>query len=1036
MSVLQLEKEFVNPSVAFRSKPFWAWNDKLEESELRRQIRIFREMGFGGFFMHSRIGLKTPYLSKEWFDLIRACIDEAKKNGTESWLYDEDRWPSGAAGGLITKDPKYRSQLLLLTRHNLPERFIWPEEENKAYIYGATFEDEKITWFKKLDQAADIAILPQGAEVLEFSIETHFEIPWYNNQTYLDTMNKEAVAKFIEVTHEAYRREVGEEFGKQIPGIFTDEPNRGPFFRNFEGNRLGIPWTAELPAKFEELYGSDIIQHVPEIVFDLVDKPDNPTRYRYFCTTTRLFVESFAKQIGDWCEKNNLLATGHVLEEHPISNTTSIVGAAMQFYPYVQAPGIDILTQSLIEYITAKQCVSVARQTGRKWVLSELYGCTGWETTFETYKHIGDWQAAMGITLRCPHLSWYSMAGESKRDYPASIHYHSPWWKQYKAVEDYFARLAVLLSDGKPICDLAVIHPIESYYVLFDMNWMINPKIKEMDKQYEALVDGLLAEHLDFDFADEQLMLDFKAQVGNDSTGAYLQIGQMKYRAVLVPQLVTIRSTTLETLKAFAQAGGKVVFAGQAPDLVDAQVSEEAKNFAGDKIVAPDSRAIADALGNEVRRLNIQNAQGEILPIRYQLRQIGEDWLLFMVNTDRQNSYRQINVKINLDLPKGGQIQVWDAVSGNRYKLPGELTYKSATFKIDLTASGSCLIVITPQAQDLPVWGSCKSTGQEIVLAEESWNYLLDDHNSIVLERADATMVAEGKRKFTKSKMETIQLDRAIREHLGLEPRGGNMTQPWAAEDQPLGPTAQLSLTYRFNVKALPTTPILLGIEEPRRWKIRINDQLISSDITTGWWVDPAIKTIPIDPVVFQRGKNFLTLEGTFDRKANLELIYLLGQFGSETDGKNVAMTKLPGKLKLGSWLEQGLAFYAGNVTYRTTLELTPEAGKAYLLKFPKFEGSAIEVTINGQKPQVTGWPDYQVDCTSSLTEGKNTIDIKVLGSRRNSFGPFHLTTDNPTGVGPNSYIQNPEALNEWQEEMRLKNYGLYEAPVLTVCEG
>jgi hypothetical protein len=97
MSVSQLEKEFVNPSAPFRSKPFWAWNDKLEEPELRRQIRLFREMGFGGFFMHSRVGLKTPYLSKEWFDLVRSCIDEAKKTGLLEQFATQNPKHEGAA---------------------------------------------------------------------------------------------------------------------------------------------------------------------------------------------------------------------------------------------------------------------------------------------------------------------------------------------------------------------------------------------------------------------------------------------------------------------------------------------------------------------------------------------------------------------------------------------------------------------------------------------------------------------------------------------------------------------------------------------------------------------------------------------------------------------------------------------------------------------------------------------------------------------------------------------------------------------------
>ncbi|HPS03149.1 MAG TPA: hypothetical protein PLA90_16535, partial [Candidatus Sumerlaeota bacterium] len=91
-----LVKTFEHPGAEFRGKPFWSWNGELEKGELIRQIGVIKEMGFGGFFMHSRTGLATEYLGDQWFDLINACADEAKKQGLEAWLYDEDRWPSGS----------------------------------------------------------------------------------------------------------------------------------------------------------------------------------------------------------------------------------------------------------------------------------------------------------------------------------------------------------------------------------------------------------------------------------------------------------------------------------------------------------------------------------------------------------------------------------------------------------------------------------------------------------------------------------------------------------------------------------------------------------------------------------------------------------------------------------------------------------------------------------------------------------------------------------------------------------------------------
>ena len=53
--------------------------------------------------MHVRTGLDTPYLSPEFLEDIRFCVEKAKEKHMLAWLYDEDRWPSGAAGGFVTK---------------------------------------------------------------------------------------------------------------------------------------------------------------------------------------------------------------------------------------------------------------------------------------------------------------------------------------------------------------------------------------------------------------------------------------------------------------------------------------------------------------------------------------------------------------------------------------------------------------------------------------------------------------------------------------------------------------------------------------------------------------------------------------------------------------------------------------------------------------------------------------------------------------------------------------------------------------------
>ena len=98
------EADWLDPPSILRGAPFWAWNSRLEPQRLCRQIEQMRSGGMGGFFMHSRYGLKTPSLSRQWFECVSACVDKARALNMTAYLYDEDRWPSGAAGGLVTRD--------------------------------------------------------------------------------------------------------------------------------------------------------------------------------------------------------------------------------------------------------------------------------------------------------------------------------------------------------------------------------------------------------------------------------------------------------------------------------------------------------------------------------------------------------------------------------------------------------------------------------------------------------------------------------------------------------------------------------------------------------------------------------------------------------------------------------------------------------------------------------------------------------------------------------------------------------------------
>ncbi|RMD74603.1 MAG: hypothetical protein D6820_16420, partial [Lentisphaerae bacterium] len=346
-------EQFREPPAEYRGKPFWAWNGKLDPAELRRQIRIMKKMGLGGFFMHSRVGLATEYLSDAWFACVQACIDEAKKQEMEAWLYDEDRWPSGAAGGLVTRDSRWRIRTLNLEELERVEALSEYEEDEVLGVWLATFCAEGQIRTVIPFSGADEVELAENQRLLLFRVYVHPTSDWYNGQSYLDTLNPEAVQRFIEVTHEAYRRRCGDAFGKTIPGIFTDEPN----WSHGASRSYAGPWTGRLPEVFKQRYGYDLLPLLPHIAYD-IDERSPQVRWHYYDCATWLFCDSFARQIGEWCERNNQLFTGHVLAEETLSSQTRVVGSAMRFYEHMQAPGMDLLTEYSREFHTAKQVSS------------------------------------------------------------------------------------------------------------------------------------------------------------------------------------------------------------------------------------------------------------------------------------------------------------------------------------------------------------------------------------------------------------------------------------------------------------------------------------------------------------------------------------------------------------------------------------------------------------------------------------------------------------------------------------------------------
>ena len=1040
-----LISQFKNPSSLFRGKPFWAWNGKLNEPELRRQIRIMHRMGLGGFFMHSRVGLATEYLSDEFLQLVEACCDEAKKLDMQAWLYDEDRWPSGAAGGLVTKDPRYRQRRLQMDVLT-PQQFQW--NDDLLRVFTARLEDHNAYDVAPLEKNRVPLGLPDDHNVITFRVITVKPSPWFNDRTYLDTLSHEAVQRFIEVTHEQYKQKIGACFGNVVPGIFTDEPNHGStcdqeLVTNPENEVIGlasswIPWTESLPQTFKQRYGYDLLDHLPAVFFDIEALPVQQPRHHYHDCKTFLFVDAFARQIGSWCQANNLMFTGHVLMESPLSIQTSLVGAAMRFYEHMQAPGIDILTENHAvtkphkEYDTAKQCSSVQHQTGRKWMLSELYGCTGWDFPFEGHKAVGDWQTALGVNLRCQHLSWYTMQSQAKRDYPASIFYQSPWWDQYRTVEDYFARLGAVMSRGAAVRNLLVVHPIESSWQVCKFNWSagqdpnaIHPPL-EFDDTLANLRDWLLEAHIDFDYGDEE-MLARLASVRPTNAGPQLVVGQAIYNTMLFPALLTVRSSTLELARKFREAGGKVIFAGPPPDFVDALPAKAAQTLARQCTRARFRRTEVVRAAETAREISLCNTAGKEIPdILYLLHAEGENHYLFLCNTNRQKAHPDVTLRIKspTDAPAP---QEWDPATSEIYAADCQRDGQQLLIKTNFPPSGSRLFVFPEKPADKqlshrPSFGPARAQNK----LTGRWQFSLSEPNVLVLDNARFRIAADG----WQQSAEVLRIDHAIRDCLGITQRGGSMVQPWAQQRDTQQKTTPVEMGFEFKVAHLPQGPVELAIERPSRFQISINGHKVSSAPDNGWWTDKSLRRLPVDAALLHKGRNELHLSLEYNADDGIEAVFLLGDFGVELDENRPIIVAMPRTLRATDWIGQGLPFYSGTVTYCRTVTCAAESGERVMLELPKWAGACVRVSVDGQPIKTLGWPPYRVDLTDAITTESFELGIEVYSHRHNSFGPLHLACGGrrPGWVGPAEFITTDDL---WQDNYDLTPCGLLTPPIL-----
>lgn len=1008
------EALFKNPTSEYRGTPFWALNSHLTTEELCRQIDVFKEMGLGGFHLHVRTGLENEYLSEEYMSLMKDCVDKAKNEEMLAWLYDEDRWPSGAAGGLVTKDEKYRGRCLLFTPFKKAEVFTINDSRAEGGRTGngkllACYDivldkDGYLESYKKIDEDEEAT----GKKWYAF-LEIHASSSWYNDQAYADTLSHEAIKKFIEVTHEKYKAKVGDEFDKTVPAIFTDEPQftrKRVLNNSFDEMDITMPWTDKVPELYKATYGADIFDTLPEVFWDLKNSAPSLHRYRYHDFIAELFASAFADTVGEWCKANGIALTGHMMEEPRLESQTAALGEAMRSYRNFQLPGIDMLCNSH-EFTTAKQAQSAVHQYGYEGMLSELYGVTGWDCDFRTYKHQGDWQACLGVTIRVPHLSWYAMKGEAKRDYPASIHYQSPWYKKYNVIEDHFARVNTALTRGKPIIKVAVVHPVESFW----LHWGPNDKSaifrESLEERFHNVTDWLLEGSIDFNFISESLFPSLC-----EKGGSPLKVGKMEYDAVIVPGCETLRSTTVERLEAFKNAGGKLIFMGDAPTLVDALPSSKGKELF-DKCESIDfSRASLLTALEDSRSVTIRYKDGRLTDrFIYQLREDNDCRWLFICNSKEPDN-KHIDQGHYIRIIINGEYipEIYDTANGEILPIKAEYREGKTIIKYILFGYDSVLLKLTEGKTQ------CEEPQYEVTKAQEAfgglYDYELSEDNILVLDMAQWKL--DNDEEFS-PKEEILRLDNLVRERLGMRERGGQVVQPWVLGSLPKDHKVTLKFTFNSEIEYKNA---VLALEDADVAEVIFNGK--KAKALEGYYVDISIGKKSIGDII--KGENILEITLPFGETANIENVFVLGKFGVNLAGSTATVTALPEKLAFGSLLPQGLPFFSGAVTYKMsavteTDDLTVTASD--------YMGALISVSVDSKEAGDIIYPPYTLE-VKGVGKGKHDVDVKIYLHRYNSFGPIHLVNVKESWHGPGAWRS--EGIN-WSYEYVLRTTGILKTP-------
>lgn len=893
--------------------PFWSWNDKLNTDTLCKQIDKMKADGIGGYFMHARGGLKTEYLSEEWMKCIEACGDYGVKTDMDSWIYDENGWPSGFAGGKLLECEENRDCYL----------------EHSVGVFDG---NATVSYFIDGDTLIRTSDGSMNGEYLNVTVKTAVSTA--------DILNKDVVDRFIGLTHQAYKERLGVGFAEKFRGFFTDEP---------QYQRWGTSYTRVLADYFKEKYNEDILDGIGLLFVE--KKGYRDFRYRYWKGMQELMLHSFAENIYNWCEDNGVELTGHYVEECSLGGQMMCCGGIMPFYEFEHIPGIDWLGRETDNELANRQVSSVACQMGRRQVLTESFGCCGWDVNPTELMRIVGFQFVGGVNLLCHHLLPYSEYGQRKRDYPAHYSHINPWVdRDFYRFNQFVTRLGFLIAQSDETVNVAVLHPIRSAY--FDYKRAAESYgVSEIDKHLSEDIRRLSAHGIGYHFIDETVFARHGFVEGNK-----IGCGKCSYEYLILPHNLTMDKTTETALRRYVKNGGKVLLMGDKPQFLEAEPYSYdylESNCTFDEILA-------------TQPFGLRSTDNELY---YTYRTYENTPFIFVQNGSRNKGFAQEFVleekyrsfrKLNLETLE------WEVVPK----------------KVNLEPSECALLF--PYEEETPL----QKELEELKLVLDNTPVEFDENTLTV----DNVRYSTDGRSFSKLYPVAGLFQKLLQERY----RG------------------EIWFRYEFDVHTVPEK-ICIKVEESPNGvydinghqiifanRSRIEERVLVADVHK--YIKEGINSFTVKTDWFQSenvyyalfGENVTeSLRNCLAYDSDLEAVYLAGQFGVYTDepfvdtgdgfvaSKGFYIGEIP--TAVSEPVKEGLPFFAGSMTVHKTVCLD---NTDVILRVG---GNRLEVdvTVNGKYAGKILFGEL-LDISAFTVKGENILDLEILFSNRNKMGPHH----------------------------------------------